>query len=266
MKAVQDHRQQTLALVCFLILCIGIPVLIHRGIHGKYGIGKHGLSIFFLGLLPFIAVFVTRLRYRQIKHSTRASLTVATLLSTCLIIYYLSSNGLWCEQHPSTTRAMCSKLNEFAAFAKSSNVTEWWLTFGDLLAIQRGRDMPLPWDHDIDICITSEQLPIFEAALRSTTISHFYPEPELQGAGHWYIPIDMAKLGLTVRDAEGVNVDIWTCPRLSGNITQVFYCNGFMNLPGSMDDRLNLLTKTYGDYSVVKYSHHETMCRIWNTW
>ena len=74
----------------------------------------------------------------------------------------------------------------------------------------------------------------------------------------------MAKLGLTTREAEGVNVDIWTCPQLSGSIKRVLYCNDFMNVPGSLPERHAILSKHYGNYSAVKYAHHATMCRIWN--
>lgn len=248
-------------LACLGTLCmIAISVLIHRGIHGKYGIGIHGLSIIFLGFLPFFAVFVVR---SQIKFWWCPSITASLLLSTCLVLYYLSSNGLWCAQHPNVTRELCAKLVEFASFAASSNVTLWWLTLGDLLAVERGRDTPIPWEHDVDVCITPEQFPMFEKALRSS-VGRFQPEAVSLKAGHWYLPIDIPKLGLTTREAEGVNVDIWTCPQLSGNITRVLYCNGLMNVPGSLEDRHTILTEHYGNYSEVKYAHHNTMCRIWN--
>ena len=95
------------------------------------------------------------------------------------------------------------------------------MTLGDLLAIQRGRAMPMVWEHDIDICITPEEFPPFEKALASR-VGYFEPKPIHYGRGHWYIPIDMAKLGLRAREAEGVNIDIWTCPKsFKGNITRV---------------------------------------------
>jgi hypothetical protein len=75
----------------------------------------------------------------------------------------------------------------------------------------------------------------------------------------------MVKLGLRAREAEGVNIDVWTCPKsFKGNITRVLYCNGYVNIPGSALDRHVLLTKEYGDYSVVTYEHHGSMCRFWN--
>ena len=262
MKALQDYWKHTLFLGCLGTLCIAISVLIHRGIHGTYGIGFHGLILICLGLLPFVVLFV--LRQRQVKLWWCLSSSVSLLLSTCLVLYYLSFNGLWCAQHPNVTQELCAKLVRFASFATSSNVTSWWLTLGDLLAVQRGRDMPIPWEHDIDVCITADQFPVFEEALRSHA-GHFQPEAEcLEQAKHWYLPIDMLKHGLTIREAEGVNVDIWTCPQLSGNITHALYCNGLMNVPGSLEDRHAILTKHYGNYSVVKYAHHDLMCRIWN--
>jgi len=168
-------------------------------------------------------------------------------------------------QHPKIIPAMCEKLNLFADFAKSSNLTAWWLTMGDLLAIVRGHDMPLPWEHDIDVCITSDQYSIFLNAL-NTKPRIFQTIPEFQKEGHWYLPINMAKLGLlntAKRTAEGVSVDVWTCPKLSGNITQVQYCNGVMNIPESKTERHSLLKQFYGEYSVVKYAHHSWMCNIW---
>lgn len=137
------------------------------------------------------------------------------------------------------------------------------MVLGDLLAVHRGRVRPIPWEHDVDICITPEQYPLFEKALRSNA-SYFQPKAECLESGHCYLPIDMAKLGLTTREAEGVNVDIWTCPQLSGSIKRVLYCNDFMNVPGSLPERHAILSKHYGNYSAVKYAHHATMCRIWN--
>ena len=130
-------------------------------------------------------------------------------------------------------------------------IPAWWMTLGDLLAIQRGRAMPMVWEHDIDICITPEEFPRFEKALTSRT-GYFEPKRIHYGKGHWYIPIDMAKLGLRAREAEGVNIDVWRCPKsFKGNITRVLYCNGYVNVPGSALDRHMLLTKEYGDYCLV---------------
>ena len=71
----------------------------------------------------------------------------------------------------------------------------------------------------------------------------------------------MAKLGLRAREEEGVNIDVWTCPKsFKGNITRLLYCNGYVNVPGSALDRHMLLTKEYGDYSVVTHEHHSSMC------
>ncbi|XP_078383522.1 uncharacterized protein LOC144666042 [Oculina patagonica] len=263
MKELQEYWKHALLFTCFGTLCIVIPILIHRGIHGHFGIGFHGITILFLGLLPFFVILI--LRQRQIKLWWCPSNAVSLLLSACLVLYYLSSNGLWCAQHPSVTHELCAKLLQFASFAASSNVTSWWLTMGDLLAVHRGLDMPIHWEHDIDICITPGQFPLFEEALKSN-VGHFKPEAEsITGKKpHWYLPIDMAKLGLSNRDGEGVNVDIWTCPQLTGNITRVLYCNGLMNVPSSLEDRNTILTNHYGNYSEVKYAHHNLMCRIWN--
>lgn len=119
-----------------------ITILIHRGIHGKFGVGIHGLSVVFLGSLPFFALFVLRLS--QLKLRWCPSLAIAQSLSICLVVYYLSSNGLWCAQHPHVTRALCAKLVQFKSFAASSKITFWWLTLGDLLAVHRGRVRPIP--------------------------------------------------------------------------------------------------------------------------
>ena len=263
MKEIQSYWRHALILVCTGTLCTAIVLSINRGLHGEYGVGIHGQSILFLGLFPFLILFLRP--FSQKKLSFCASFLVAVSLSTCVVLYYLSSNGLWCAQHPKITQEMCAKLIQFASFAATSNVTSWWLTLGDLLAVQRGRMMPLLWEHDIDVCITPEQFPVFERAIGARR-DYFNPRAGRVGPGHWYIPIDMAKLGLRAREAEGVNVDVWTCPKLlnAGNITRVLYCHGLMNVPGSWEDRHMLLTKAYGDYSVVKYDHHSTMCRIWN--
>lgn len=243
-------------------LSLAIVLTIQRGLHGEYSLGIHGFSIFLLGISPFLVLFLAR--STQGRPTFYASCAVAVFVSTFLVLYYLSNNGLWCAQHPKITEEMCAKLRQFASFAASANVTSWWLTLGDLLAIQRGRAMPLPWEHDIDVCIVFEQFPLFERALRSRA-RYFHPPAERLERGHWYLPIDVKGLGLRARDAEGVNVDVWTCPPLSTrNITRALFCDGSMNVPGNWEERHLLLTKEYGDYSVVKYEHHRSMCRIWN--
>ena len=252
-------------LVLLLPILLAIPMLIHRGLRGEYGLDFEGFGILAIGIMPFICVFLLRNRvptgYRV--NSTCGLSILATFASIGMILYYLSSNGLWCAQHPSVTREMCAKLNQFASFASSVNLRFWWLTLGDLLAIQRGLTMPMAWEHDIDICVTPEEFLRFEKAL-ATHAGYFEPKPFHYEKGHWYIPIDMAKLGLRPREAEGVNIDIWTCPKsFKGNITRVLYCNGYMNVPGSAADRHKLLTKEYGDYSEVKYEHHNGMCKLW---
>jgi hypothetical protein len=251
-----------LLLVLSFPFLLTIPLLIHRGLHGEYGFDGQSFGILIIGMLPFMCVFI--LRGSPVKLPVSGLCILATIFATGLILYYLSRSGLWCAQHPSVTREMCAKLNQFALFATTSNLHSWWLTLGDLLAIQRGRSMPMAWEHDIDICITPEEFPRFEKALESRA-GYFEPKPIQYEKGHWYIPIDMAKLGLRPRDAEGVNIDIWTCPKsFKGNISRVLYCNGEMNVPGSVLDRHLLLTKEYGDYSVVTYEHHSSMCRLWN--
>ena len=243
-------------------ILLGIPLIIHRGLHGEYGFDIHGFSILVLGSIPFIGVYLLRGSY--FKLSFFALCLLAVLLSTGVVLYYLSSHGLWCAQHPNVTREMCAKLKQFALFASSANVRSWWLTLGDLLAVQRGRAMPMAWEHDIDVCIDPEEFPLFEKALASRA-GFFDPKAFRLGKSHWYLPVDMEKLGLRARDAEGVNIDIWKCERtFQGNISRVVYCDGWMNVPGSWEDRHALLTKEYGDYSVVTYEHHDTMCRIWN--
>lgn len=240
----------------------GIPLLIHRGLHGEYGFDSQCLSITLIAVIPFIFVFF--LRDVQLKLRVPGQFVLAAIISIGTVLYYLSRNGLWCAQHPSVTREMCAKLKTFASFASSYDCNSWWLTRGDLLAIQRGRVMPLAWEHDIDVCITPEEFPQFEETLASHA-RYFEPEPVRHGEGHWYIPVDMKKLGLRARDAEEVMIDVWTCPKaFQGNITQTLYCNGYMNIPESPADRHELLTKEYGDYSIVKYEHHARMCRLWN--
>ena len=241
---------------------LGIPLLIHRGLYGEYGFDVHGFSVLVIGLIPFVCLFI--LRGIRLKLPASGLLIVGTVLAIAMILFYLSRNGLWCAQHPSVTREMCAKLNQFALFASTSNLHSWWLTLGDLLAIQRGRAMPMPWEHDIDICISREEFPHFEKALASR-VGFFQPEPIHYENNHWYIPIDMKRLGLKAREAEGVNIDIWICSKsFKGNISRVAYCNGFMNVPELINDRHVLLTKTYGDYSAVQYEHHDNMCRLWN--
>lgn len=254
------------------MLCSGacIAILIHRGLHGYYGLGIHGFNISLLFLIPsFLVLIKTQRGTGGIKPRTIflhwRTHFIALLLSLLAVVYYLSTNGLWCAQHPSITKAMCKKLRKFSKFARSNGVKEWWLTMGDLLAVQRGLDQPLFWEHDIDICITSGQFIALKEALKSNP-DFFHPKAEYIKSDHLYLPIDIAKLRLlstTKRTAEGVNLDIWTCPRLVSNITRVSYCGGFMNVPMSELERRALLKEYYGDYSVVKYSHHAWMCNIW---
>jgi hypothetical protein len=253
----------TLAVLLLLpFFLLGTSLLIHRSIYGEYGFGVHALIVLIIGLALFILVF-SFLVY-QFRLPVWCVCILAGVFALGAMLYYLSSNGLWCAQHSSVTREMCAKLKEFALFASTANLHSWWLTLGDLLAIQRGRATPLAWGHDIDICITPEEFPRFEKALFSRG-GYFEPNPVLYGNGHWYIPIDMAKLGLRAREAEGVNIHVWACSKtFKGNISRVLYCEGYMNVPGSASDRHMLLTTEYGDYSVVKYEHHENMCRLWN--
>jgi hypothetical protein len=58
--------------------------------------------------------------------------------------------------------------------------------------------MPMVWEHDIDICITPEEFPRFEKAV-AFRVGYFEPKPIHNGRTHWYIPIDMIKLGLEKR-------------------------------------------------------------------
>ena len=257
-----NHWKFILILLLLLPFVLGIPLLINRGLHGEYVYGVHGISILIIGMLPFLCLFF--FRSGQIKFPFSGLFIFAAILATGLILYYLSSNGLWCAQHPSVTREMCAKLKQFALFASTSNLRSWWLTLGDLLAIQRGRNMPMPWEHDVDVCITPEEYPRFEEALASRA-EFFEPKPIHYEKGHWYLPIDLKKLGLRAREAEGVFIDVWTCPKkFKSNFSRVLYCNGYVNVPESTLDRHELLTKEYGDYSVVTYEHHDRMCRIWN--
>ena len=146
-----------LLLLLLLPFMLGIPMLMHPGLHGEYGFDVHGFSILTIGIIPFICVFL--LRGNQFRLSLSGLCVLGTVLATGMVLYYLSSNGLWCAQHPSVTRKMCAKLKQFALFASTSNLHSWWMTLGDLLAIQRGRAMPMVWEHDIDICITPEEFP-----------------------------------------------------------------------------------------------------------
>lgn len=264
---------QNLYFKCTLtFLCFGtsLAVFINRGLHGEYRLGIHGVNVSFLLLFPIFIVVILHVRqgtffFVRSSFSFYRACLVTLVLSVYLVACYLSHNGLWCAQHPNIINAMCDKVIQFAEFAKSYNITLWWLTMGDLLAIHRGHDMPMFWEHDIDVCITPEQYPIFLKALKSNP-GIFQAEPEFQKEGHWYLPIDMTKLGLlstTKRTAEGVNIDIWTCPRLHGNISEVQYCKSIMNVPGSKAERHSQLKEFYGDYSVVRYAHHSWMCSIW---
>ena len=62
------------------------------------------------------------------------------------------------------------------------------MTLGELLSIQRGRAVPMVWEHDIDICITPEKFPRFEKAVTSRVV-HFEPEPIHYGKGQLYTTI-----------------------------------------------------------------------------
>lgn len=252
----------TLAAVILLFLfLIGIPLLVHRWLHGKYGFDAHGFNIVIIISVGIVFLAMQSCQ-RKVPQLLLAVFTIIMVATTVLL--YLSFNALWCAQHPSVTKAMCAKLRKFASFAADENIESWWLTLGDMLAIQRGHTMPMAWEHDIDICITQEEVLRFKKALESRE-TFFKPKAIHYETNHWYIPIDMEKLGLQARDAEGVNIDVWTCAKtFSGNISQVLYCDGYMNVPRSTEERHILLTKEYGDYSVVKYDHHQTLCKLWN--
>ena len=262
LRTISNYWKHALVSTALATCGLAIVFLIQRGLHGEYSLGIHGFSILLLGIFPFLVFFLAR--PTQSRFSSYTSCALAIFTSTFFFFFYMSNNGLWCAQHPKITREMCAKLLQFASFAASANVTSWWLTLGDLLAIQRGRVMPMAWEHDIDVCIVLDEFPLFERAL-SSRARNFQPPAERLERGHWYLPVDVKGLGLRARDAEGVNVDIWTCAPLStGNITRALFCDGLMNVPGSWEERHLLLTKEYGDYSVVKYEHHKSMCRIWS--
>ena len=87
-------------------------MLIHHGLHGEYGFDVHGFSILTIGIIPFIRVFL--LRGNQFRLPLWGLCVLATVLVTGMVLYYLSSNGLWCAQYPSVTREMCAKLRRFA--------------------------------------------------------------------------------------------------------------------------------------------------------
>jgi hypothetical protein len=103
--------------------------LIHRGLHGEYGFDVHGLSILTIRIIPFICVFL--LTGNQFRLPLSGLCVLATVLANGTVLYYLSSNGLWCAQHPSLTREMCVKLRRFALFVSTSNFPSWWMTLGD---------------------------------------------------------------------------------------------------------------------------------------
>jgi hypothetical protein len=106
-------------------------MLIHRGLHGEYGFDVHGFSILTIGIIPFIRVFL--LRGNQFKLPLSGLCVLATVLVIGVVLYYqVSSNGLWCAQHPSVTREICAKLRRFALFVSTSNFHSCWLTLGDL--------------------------------------------------------------------------------------------------------------------------------------
>jgi hypothetical protein len=104
-------------------------MLIHRGLHGDYVFDVHGFSLLTIGIIPFICVFL--LRGNQFRLPVSGLCVLATVLATGMVLYYLSSNGLWCAQHPSVTREMCAKLRRFALFVSTSNFHSWWLTLGE---------------------------------------------------------------------------------------------------------------------------------------
>ena len=108
-----------LLLVLLLPFLLGIPMLIHRGLHGEYGFDVHGFSILTIGIIPFICVFL--LRGNQFRLPLSGLCVLATVLVTGMVLHYLSSNGLWSAQHPSVTREMCAKLRRFALFVSTSN-------------------------------------------------------------------------------------------------------------------------------------------------
>jgi hypothetical protein len=159
--------------------------VIHRGLHGEYGFDVHGFSLLTIGIIPFICVFL--LRGNQFRLPLSGLCVLATVLVTCMVLYYLSSNGLWCAQHPSARYARNVRKNEAICIILTSNFHSWWLTLCDLLAIQRARAMPMVWEHDIDICINPKEIPrVFEVAL-ACRAGYFVPKPIHYGKGHWYI-------------------------------------------------------------------------------
>ena len=79
-----------LLLLLLLPFLLGIPMLIHRGLHGEYGFDVHGFSLLTIVIIPFICVFL--LRANQFRLPVSGLCIVATVLATGMVLYYGARN------------------------------------------------------------------------------------------------------------------------------------------------------------------------------
>jgi hypothetical protein len=79
---------------------------------------------------------------------------VITLIA---IMYTASSRSLWCCVQPPVRALLCDTLSDVVDAFKAHDITAW-ICMGSLLAAQRDRGQPLPWEHDLDLCILEQHV------------------------------------------------------------------------------------------------------------
>ena len=240
--------------------------LIERSLFGEFQFGLEGAIVTVLIYFPPLAVtLLLYLKRVKVKVVKIALMLLSIGFSLFISVMYLSNRGLWCTHRIELHNTLCTKACSVSTLLRRNNIT-FWLTRGDLLAIHRGRRMPITWEHDIDICILDTQ---FKSKL-TPAIKHLTPYLYWIDENHVYFTINAS---FVPRDGEPVAVDTWACqpfmPLNNGNLPEdalinVDYCGCQLPVPRSKSVQKNLLTVYYGaDYDIVKFEHRSLPCMLW---
>ena len=93
-------------MLLLLPFLLGIPMLIHRGLHGEYGFDVHGFSILTIGIIPFIYVFL--LRGNHFRLPVSGLCIVATVLAAGMV-YIIFRVLVSCARNIQALRAKCAQ-------------------------------------------------------------------------------------------------------------------------------------------------------------
>jgi len=112
--------------------------------------------VIFIGLCLMSAVaYLLLVCFASMDCAVALCLIPVFALLPCLTMYnWLSSNSLWCCLHPEAQLRVCDVAYQVSELLNSHNVS-CWLCFGSLLAVERENGYHVPWEHDVDLCISS---------------------------------------------------------------------------------------------------------------